>query len=143
MSRRFPARVLPDTEGVSDSEAYAARTRAARGYAGLKHHELAALLNVSVRTLNRMESGKRPPDLEEREAIAAACGVPPAFMEVGFAPLGRPISDLERSVHDLRSQFTELRAAVVALAAGNLRHTRELLGLDEKDRPARFEGDVL
>jgi transcriptional regulator with XRE-family HTH domain len=64
---------------------YAARIRAARGYANLTQQQLADALGVDVQTVKRRESpAGSDPKKGERLAIAAACGVPPDFMEGGF-----------------------------------------------------------
>lgn len=78
---------------------YAARVRAARGYAGLDREDIAKALNLSVRTYSRIESGERLAEPTERMTIAELCSVPPLFMEIGWdlaAPVGdETISDEE------------------------------------------------
>lgn len=68
---------------------YAARVRAARGFADMTQQELADALGVEVQTIKRREKppsqrGSQEPKKGERLAIAQICGVPPAFMEDGF-----------------------------------------------------------
>jgi transcriptional regulator with XRE-family HTH domain len=45
---------------------------------------VAEALNLSVRSYSRIESGKRPPDPDERHIIAETCGVPTLFLEFGW-----------------------------------------------------------
>lgn len=72
---------------VSDVEraAYAARIRAAQGYAGLSREKFAAALDMSVRNLNTLKAGRGPIPHELRQRVAQVCGVPEWFMEHGFA----------------------------------------------------------
>lgn len=53
---------------------------------------------MSVRTIGRLEAGQRSPTREERELIAKVCEVPADFLEAGFAPMTRPLTDLGRRV---------------------------------------------
>lgn len=85
----------------------AGRLRAARGYAGLKQPELADKLGVSVETLSRMENGRTTVSDKTRYTVAEICGVPGAFMDVGFDPLRRPITDAERRLIDFEELFEE------------------------------------
>lgn len=85
----------------------AGRLRAARGYAGLKQPELADALGVSVETLSRMENGRTTVSESTRYSIAEICGVPDAFMDVGFGPLRRPVSDLEQRVLEFEDLFEQ------------------------------------
>ena len=87
----------------------AGRLRAARGYAGLRQPELAAALGVSLATLSRMENGRTTVSDNTRREVAAICGVPATFMEVGFDPFRVPgaetvtdrLTAIERRVEDL------------------------------------------
>lgn len=66
----------------------AARIRAAIGYSGKEAKEVAADLGMSEPSLRRRYTPTNPKgvsSMEELHAIAAACGVPPSFMEEGFA----------------------------------------------------------
>jgi transcriptional regulator with XRE-family HTH domain len=76
--------------------ARAARIRAARAFADLSQHELAAKLDQSVHTLRRTEQLKREVTLDELVQIGEICEVPEWFMRHGFAisPAGR--AQLER-----------------------------------------------
>lgn len=75
-------------------------------------------------------------------SIAAACQVPYAWFTVPDlkdavasgedATLSERVEALERRVE---AQLTELRAAIVALSAGNLRQVREQRERDDTDRP--------
>lgn len=107
---------------------YAARIRAARAYAGLTREELAERLGVAISTIDRREAGTHAPKRGELLAIAAICGVPPAFMEHGFGEINeneilRRLDRIEAAVgvdeidfepiHDqIRSVITELRLGV-------------------------------
>lgn len=88
----------------------AARIRAARGYAGLKQPELAKALGVSVETVSRLENGRTTIGSDTLERVGCVCQVPPAFMEAGFAPLERPISDMEARVYNLERRLDALSA---------------------------------
>lgn len=68
---------------------YAARIRAARGWADLTQQQLADQLGVDVQTIKRRESGSQEPKKGERLAIAAICKVPLSFMEEGFGEVTR------------------------------------------------------
>lgn len=69
------------------AEDKARRIRAAIGYSGKDIQEVAEAMGIKVPTFRRRAS-KSTPDgksgLEELQAIAVYCGVPPAFMEEGF-----------------------------------------------------------
>ena len=60
------------------------RIRTARVFAGLTQPELAAKLDLGESTYKNSELGKRETPWRERVAIAAACGVPPWFIEHGW-----------------------------------------------------------
>lgn len=102
----------------------AARLRAARGYKGLKQPELAKMLGISVETLSRMENGATTVPDERVVQIAKACEVPLVFMQVGFAPLDRPMTDIEARVHNLETDL-----------AGRLARTESLLDYLLKSAP--------
>jgi hypothetical protein len=72
-----------------DPAEIAARVRAAEAYAGFDHAALEKASGIGRATLQRMGSAgnSRTPDLEERQKIADACGVPRRFMEEGFVAL--------------------------------------------------------
>jgi transcriptional regulator with XRE-family HTH domain len=101
---------------------YAARIRAARGYANLTQQQLADALGVDVQTVKRRESpAGSDPKKGERLAIAAACSVPPDFMEGGFPPvLSTEAQDrlgaLLREVQQLRFDLAEAGVAGTASA---------------------------
>jgi transcriptional regulator with XRE-family HTH domain len=101
---------------------YAARIRAARGYANLTQQQLADALGVDVQTVKRRESpAGSDPKKGERLAIAAACGVPPDFMEGGFPPaLSSEAQDrlglLLQEVQQLRLDLAEAGVAGIASA---------------------------
>ena len=62
---------------------YAARIRAARGFAGLSQEELAERLGVERQWVKRREGDYRGKPAD-RERIARACGVPAEFLENGW-----------------------------------------------------------
>lgn len=66
---------------------YAARVRAARGYANLTQKELAERLGVDEQTIKRREkeTGGQEPKLGERIAIATICDVPPSSWRLASA----------------------------------------------------------
>lgn len=74
-----------DAPGRHMREAYAARIRAARAFAGLDQQTLATHFGVSKVTIKRMERGERETSMDELAEIAALCRVPLAFMVNGFA----------------------------------------------------------
>lgn len=90
----------------------AARIRAAHGYSDLRREDLGAAIGLSLRHLGRLEAGQATADRELRERIANACGVPPAFMEVGFAPLTDPITDADRRIYLIEQKIAEIAASV-------------------------------
>lgn len=69
-----------------DPKELAARVRAAEAYAGFEHASLEERTGLGKATIQRMGSpgNSRVPNLEERQKIADACGVPRSFMEQGF-----------------------------------------------------------
>ena len=91
----------------------------------------------------RGEAGER-----HLRSIAAACSVPYAWFTVPDlkdavasgedATLSERMEALERRVD---AQITELRAAIVALSAGNLRQVREQREQDGTDRPEEHPGE--
>lgn len=98
---------------VSPAEA-ARRARAAIAYAGLEDKEVAEATHIRPGTLRNILSRTRPSGgtPERLAAIASACKVPASFMEVGFAPLERPMEDVERRVYELERDLDERLAAV-------------------------------
>jgi transcriptional regulator with XRE-family HTH domain len=111
---------------AADNAELAARIRAACAYSPLTHAEIATATGIKVGTLRGYTSTARTnvPSMEHAKAIAAACLVPPQFMEVGFAPLEQPISDVERRLYELEETYSqrlaELEAAVRQLSDGAL-----------------------
>lgn len=144
------------------------RIRAARVLADVTVEQLAAKLGAGLgsKTLGMIERGERDVHTRELRDIAAACGLPYEFFTADLDRLPELTSqEPARRVREnfaaeraswqvqmegvlanqttMAEQLTGLRAAVVALAAGNLQLTREQLGLDEKGRsePRPEEGD--
>jgi transcriptional regulator with XRE-family HTH domain len=97
-------------------DSLAARLRAAQAYAGVSNPALADELGVSVETLSRMKNGKTTIPESVPGRVADFCGLPRAFMEVGFAPLDRPITDVERRVFELEDRVAGTSLASPAIA---------------------------
>lgn len=96
---------------------YAARYRAARGFAGLTQEALAHELGVEVQTIKRRESGEKEPKKAELIAVAAICGVPLEFMEHGWGratpdELGRLVAQQNTLLGEQTGVLNEIRAAV-------------------------------
>lgn len=85
----------------------AARVRAARGWRGLDLKELAEAMGYSTRNWSRVEAGEKKLDRDERERVAALCGVPVAFMEYGFKVLAE--AELERRLAQIADDLAALR----------------------------------
>jgi transcriptional regulator with XRE-family HTH domain len=73
---------------VTDGEQYAGRVRAARAYANASQLEMAHLLDMSLTTYKRLESGARAPSLDEQVLIASHCEVPLSFLQFGWSVVG-------------------------------------------------------
>jgi transcriptional regulator with XRE-family HTH domain len=112
---------LPDPIDAAES---ARRIRAAVAYDGRDDKDIAEAVGISPNTFRNYVSAARPTrlDLERRRQIAVECGVPPAFMEHGFA--------MPTESDD------ELRATVRRLAAQVARHEAQLrvLAVEERQR---------
>lgn len=83
-------------------------------YAGLSWSELAERSGISPTTIRRIVSTSEPRGFksrEEWEAIADACDVPRVFMELGFAPLEKPVSDTDRRVMEIERRLDEVIGA--------------------------------
>jgi hypothetical protein len=78
---------------------------------------------ISHANMTRIVSATTPrgAGIEELEQIAAACGVPLQFLEVGFAPLERPITDVEMRLRQLEAELDQ-RFAGLELLRGALRY---------------------
>lgn len=78
----------------------ARRANAVIAYSGLTHEELAKATGITLGTIRNIVSTTRPSggNPENRLRVALACGVPALFMEVGFAPLEREITDADQIV---------------------------------------------
>lgn len=112
------------------SAAEGARVRAAEAYKGLARGDLAAALNVSVTTLNRIKKGERSISQEEREKIAKLCEVPVGWLQHGwasaeFAPTEQRLRDLEEALGALVDAWPTL--ARRSAAGGDLPLGPELL----------------
>lgn len=81
------------------------RVRAARAYAGFRNRAaLAARLELSKETVQRIEGGQREVKRSELLAIAEACGVPMWFLEDGWeGRQGAEVPAEEPPPHDPRS----------------------------------------
>jgi transcriptional regulator with XRE-family HTH domain len=114
------------------------RVRAARAYAfgaDRGRDEVAKAINVSTRTLSRIESGRRPLSDEEKAAVAQACGLPPEFFSIDFSAAERPANgeiaprlvQLEQLVRDLDPVDTRTRLRNAETQLASLVQTREHL----------------
>lgn len=120
---------------------YVKRVRAARGSLNLSLDDFAALIGVGRSTLIRIENGTREPKDHEYEKMADKTGLPLAFflvpnLEEAMAGPAPSESELD----ELRTDVKELRAAVTALSADSVRHSRELQELRRKDRRGGLGG---
>jgi hypothetical protein len=107
---------------MTSADTIAARVRAALAYANIKLTDKGSPVKVgsiSQATMARIISPTNPrgASVEELWAIADACGVPRSFMEEGFAPLERPVSDVERRLYELEERL-ETRLAAIERANG-------------------------
>lgn len=125
---------------VAPDEA-ARRARAAIAYAGLEYDEVSTRTGIKEGTLRNIVSKTRPSggSPERLHRIALACGIPPAFMDTGFAPLTAPIDDvtarlleLERSTGARLEQLERSvkQRAPLPLTASELRAELEQLLAD-------------
>jgi transcriptional regulator with XRE-family HTH domain len=91
---------------ASEMTGFGRRVMAARVLAGLSQAQLAAALNISEKTLQRLLAGKREIKDVEMAALPAVLGVPEWFLRRGFggAPDGqqhaREREDAEARRHD-------------------------------------------
>lgn len=83
----------PRLSNVFIDHGLADRIRAARALARMSTDEMARILGVSVATLNRIETGKRPPTQAEIAEVAEATGVPRDWIYVGFGQAGPEAED--------------------------------------------------
>ena len=60
---------------------------------------------MSVRNYGRVEAGSRALDADQRRELARVCDVPELFLEVDFAPIARPMTDVERRLHELEERL--------------------------------------
>jgi transcriptional regulator with XRE-family HTH domain len=89
---------------ITDPEETARRVRAARAYAGLTRAELAQRVSLTDKQLKLVESGhRRTTSREELLELGHACGVPDAFMDVGF-----------QGAQDVYKQMTRILAVVLS-----------------------------
>jgi hypothetical protein len=104
-----------------DGELLKARIRAAWGYSGKSQDDLVATMADTIKpgTLRNYLGRTRgqEPSIEDARAIAVACGVPAIFMDLGFDPIERPISDVERRLYELEMRFGALEARQPSAAA--------------------------
>lgn len=114
-----------------DAQTASPRARAAWAFSGLDQRDLADRAGLHYDRLRAIlaKTNSRDVTLDELQKIADATGVPRAFMENGWT------DDTTRRLSALEDQVTQLRGGLVALAAGNLQRTRELLAQLEKGHP--------
>lgn len=110
-----------DMEGVSTSER-TRRVRAAWAYSGLTQSDLAERTGIAEGTIRGWLNKKRTggPDASDASLIAKACGVPAAFMELGFAPLAGPVDNAVEEVYRLREEHGQ-RLALLEQAVTSLK----------------------
>jgi transcriptional regulator with XRE-family HTH domain len=97
------------TVAMPRGDHHSARIRAARAFADLDRIELGKRIGFSKETVSRLESGERGADDPVLLGkIAAACGVPAEFMALGFAPLERPLTDVEQRLYELEQETHKL-----------------------------------
>lgn len=113
---------------------YAARIRAARGFAGLSREKLAERLEVDHQWVKRREGDYRG-KAADRERIARACGVPVEFLEHGWSrdliAEGRELDvDSRRYMRQLADQIVDLQQVRVERVNAKL---DRILGLLEGD----------
>jgi transcriptional regulator with XRE-family HTH domain len=112
------------------------RVRAARAYAfgaDRGREEVARAINVSTRTLSRIESGRRSLSDDEQAAAAHACGLPAEFFSIDFAATERPddgdissrLLGVEQLVRDLDPEDTRTRLRNAETQLASLVKTRE------------------
>jgi transcriptional regulator with XRE-family HTH domain len=87
-----------------DPPEIARRVRAARAYACISQSTLARSVGMSLATIKRIEGGERDVTESERRIIAAACGVPEAFMNPAEPPAVRLAVVLDEVQH-LRNEL--------------------------------------
>jgi transcriptional regulator with XRE-family HTH domain len=121
----------------------AARLRAAFAYANMSKADRAAVLQVSARTVTRIESGEVQVAGDKLADVAKATGVPMAFFEDGW-PNGTPlpverVDKVEFELETLRGQVSQLRAGLTALAGGTLPTLPERQAPDGRDRPGEHQ----
>lgn len=83
----------------------------------MSREAFAEALHVSKETVSRIEAGTREPSSPECDRIAAACRVPRAFLDVGFAPLERPITEVEARLFQLEERIARERQELLAEVA--------------------------
>jgi DNA-binding XRE family transcriptional regulator len=93
---------------------FAARVRAARGYAGLTQAQLGERLGHVAKTIERLEAGHRERlDLHEQRQlghdIAQACGLHREWLFTAFtAPMLGRLSDLENRLDGIEGRLADL-----------------------------------
>lgn len=107
-----------EDEGPSFDLELAARFRAAFGYAGMTPANVAKALGVSVRTVNRLNTGYSEITAERVDQTIALTHVPSWFMEHGWEGANLPDEvGLAEEVQALRSQM-ETVLSILGVRAG-------------------------
>lgn len=122
---------------------YAARIRAARGYADITQQQLADRMGVDVQWVKRREknSGGQNPKPGELIAIAAICEVPEQFMTSGFGEPSR--SELVEILDEISERLELLSPSDEALerelgdAADEADRRESDSERDARERPGR------
>lgn len=95
----------------------AAILRAAAAYADLGRLDIGRIIGQSKESVSRIFAGTKTLTDEEARVFVEACGLPPRFAEVGFAPLREPITELEADFYEWRDQAETRLARLEAAAA--------------------------
>jgi len=105
-------------------EVFGSNLRHYRKARGLKQHELAEQLGLSVNMVGRMERGEAAPSFETIEKIAAALEVPEAAL-FGAGILTVPPGERGRLLQRLNAQLSKLNNDALARAAKLIRAMTE------------------
>jgi hypothetical protein len=111
--QRFSARLSFRSPASASQSGASVATILAQGSRICYSRALASSSGTNEKTLRGYLRKANPnaPTLRQAEAIADACGVPATFMQVGFAPLEQPITDLERRVYEIENRVAKAEKA--------------------------------
>lgn len=131
-----------------DTQAAAARLRAAFAYAGMEPRDIAQALGVSARTVHRLRTGQAPIDRDLEQRVLEITGVPEWFLREGFGVESEPalaerVEALERQIAtlpDVRRQIRAVRALASSLEAQQAEDAIRLAQLEEAVRALTATG---